>query len=157
MTSETSSQSQQPITDKDSAASFADMLQGLIVSLTEHLRRETRAVYEGSFSHASVDQHAKSELMFAYRTALNTLHANKDIVSRYVPVKLDELRRLNEEFQSELQKNLATVSTAKAVSEGLLSRLAEQVSSNRQPKTYGASGTMTVASRAAAISVDRAL
>jgi hypothetical protein len=72
-------------------------------------------------------------------------------------VKLDELRRLNDEFQAELQKNLATVSTAKAVSEHLLSRLSDQVSGSRQPKTYGASGTMTRTGQAAAISVDRAL
>jgi hypothetical protein len=72
--------------------------------------------------------------MFAYRSALQHLQAHKEIISRYVPVKLDELRRLNEEFQAELQKNLATVSTAKAVSEHLLSRLSDQVSATANPK-----------------------
>jgi hypothetical protein len=145
------------ITDRESAASFAEGLHGLMISLTQHLRRETQTLREGAFSKSSVDHDTKSELMFAYRSALGHLQAHKDIISRHVPVKLDELRRLNEEFQAELQKNLATVSTAKAVSEHLLTRLSDQVSAGRQPKTYGASGTMTSGGPAAAISVDRAL
>jgi hypothetical protein len=146
-----------PITDRDSAASFAERLHGLMIALTQHLRRETEALRDGALTRTTIDHDTKSELMFAYRSALQHLQAHKEIISRYVPVKLDELRRLNDEFQAELQKNLATVSTAKAVSEHLLSRLSDQVSGSRQPKTYGASGTMTRTGQAAAISVDRAL
>ncbi|MFN3169664.1 MAG: hypothetical protein ACE37E_03125 [Hyphomicrobiales bacterium] len=146
-----------PITDRESAANFAERLHGLMIALTQHLRRETKALRDGAFSKDATDQDTKNELMFAYRSALGHLQAHKDIISRHVPVKLDELRRLNEEFQAELQKNLATVSTAKAVSEHLLTRLSDKVSAGRQPKTYGASGTMTSGGQAAAISVDRAL
>lgn len=146
-----------PITDRDSAASFAERLHGLMVALTQHLRRETEALRDGAFSKTDVDHETKSELMFAYRSALGHLQAHKDLMSRYVPVKLDELRRLNDEFQAELQKNLVTVSTAKAVSEHLLTRLSDRVSANQKPKTYGASGAITTSGSSAAISVDRAL
>ncbi|MFK7791359.1 MAG: hypothetical protein AB8B88_01690 [Devosiaceae bacterium] len=146
-----------PINDRDTASQFADHLHGLLISLTQHLHRETEVLREGVYTALSVDHDTKNDLMFAYRTALGLLQQHKDLISRHVPVKLDDLRRLNETFQLELQKNLATVSTAKAVSEHLLSRLADQVSANSRPKTYGASGTMMRGGQAAAISVDRAL
>ena len=145
------------IEDRESATRFTDQLLGLMISLTQHLQRETNDLTTGAYTRASVDYETKSDLVYAYRTALGQLQAHKDVLSRFVPVKLEELRRLHEDFQSELQRNLATVSTAKAVSEHLLTQLADQVSGRRQPKTYGASGTMNRAPKAAAISVDRDL
>lgn len=145
------------IIDRDSATRFTEQLHGLMVSLTQHLQRETDELKSGTYTHAALDHETKSDLVHAYRTALGQLQTHKKVLVRFVPVKLDELRQLNEAFQSELQKNLATVSTAKAVSEHLLTQLAEQVSTDRQPKTYGASGTMNRRAKAAAISVDRAL
>lgn len=147
----------QPITDRESAQSFAEHLHGLLVALTQHLRRETEGLRQGVYAKLAVDQETKSDLLYTYRTSLSVLQTHKDLISRHVPVKLEEVRRLHEAFQVELQKNLATVSTAKAVSEQLLSRLADQVSANKRPKTYGASGTINSGGAAAAISVDRAL
>ena len=145
------------IDDKDGAVRFAEQLHGLMIALTQLLRRETGALRLGSYTDALAQQDTKAELLFAYRKALADLQANRAAVSRFVPVKLDELRRLNETFQAELQKNLATVSTAKAISEQLLTRLSDKVSAARQPKTYGASGIMNRPTRTAAISIDRAL
>jgi hypothetical protein len=146
-----------PITDRESAVGFAEHLHGLLVALTQHLRRETNAMRSGVYSGIAVDQETKSDLLFAYRSGLGLLKTHQGLISRHVPVKIDELRRLHEVFQTELQKNLATVSTAKAVSEQLLARLADQVSANRRPKTYGATGAMNGGGSSAAISVDRAL
>ncbi len=145
------------IVTKEAAVQFAERLHGLLVSLTQHLALETEALKAGTWSRLSFDQDTKSELLHAYRDAHKRLQANQDAISRFVPVKLDTLRRLHEAFQQELQRNLATVSTAKAVSEHLLSRLAEQVSGQNQPKTYSAGGTMTKHAKAAALSVDRSL
>ena len=145
------------IDDRESATRFTEQLHGLMVSLTQYLQRETRELKAGAFTSAALDHETKSDLVYAYRTALTQLRTNKKVLTRFVPEKLEKLSGLNEAFQAELQKNLATVSTAKAVSEHLLTQLAEQVSTDRQPKTYGASGTMNRAPKAAAISVDRAL
>lgn len=145
------------IHDRESANSFAEQLHGLMVSLTSHLRRETAALREGAYTEGLADHETKSELVFAYRDALAHLQQHKDALSRFVPVKLEELRKLNTAFQAELQVNLAAVSTAKAVSEQLLTRLADQVQARQRPKTYGASGMISQAKGMAAISVDRAL
>lgn len=148
---------QMVIHDHDTASSFAEQLHGLMLSLTAHLRRETKALRNGAYTEGLADHETKSELVFAYRDALANLQKYKDALSRFVPVKLEELRKLNTAFQAELQVNLAAVSTAKAVSEQLLTRLADQVQARQRPKTYGASGTMTRAKGMSAISVDRAL
>lgn len=145
------------IHDRETANSFAEQLHGLMVALTSHLRRETAALRNGAYTDGLADHETKSELVFAYRDALANLQEHKDALSRFVPVKLEELRKLNTAFQAELQINLAAVSTAKAVSEQLLSRLADQVQARQRPKTYGASGTISQAKGMAAISVDRAL
>lgn len=145
------------IHDRDTASHFAEQLHGLMISLTSHLRRETKALRDGAYTAGLADHETKAELVFAYRDALANLQKHKDVLSRFVPVKLDELRKLNTAFQAELQINLAAVSTAKAVSEMLLTRLADKVQARQRPKTYGASGTLTRAKGMSAISVDRAL
>lgn len=145
------------IHDRDTASRFAEQLHGLMISLTSHLHRETKALRAGAYTEGLADHETKAELVFAYRDALANLQNHKDVLSRFVPVKLEELRKLNTAFQAELQVNLAAVSTAKAVSEQLLTRLADQVQARQRPKTYGASGTMTRAKGMSAISVDRAL
>lgn len=145
------------IHDRDTASQFAEQLHGLMISLTSHLHRETKALRNGAYTAGLADHETKAELVFAYRDALTNLQKHKDVLSRFVPVKLEELRKLNATFQAELQLNLAAVSTAKAVSEQLLTRLADQVQARQRPKTYGASGTMTRAKGMAAITVDRAL
>lgn len=144
------------IIDRDTASAFTDQLQGLLMALTSHLKRETNALRTGSISTA-VDHETKASLFHDYHAALKHLQANKDAVSRFAPVKVDELRRTNETFQNELQKNLASVTTAKAISEHLLTRLAESASTTRRPKTYTAGGTVAQPGQAAAISYDRAL
>lgn len=145
------------IHDRETASQFAEQLHGLMVALTSHLHRETKALRSGNYTDGLSDHETKADLVFAYRDALANLQQHKDVLSRFVPVKLDELRKLNAAFQAELQVNLAAVSTAKAVSEQLLTRLADQVQARQRPKTYGASGTMTRAQGMSAISVDRAL
>jgi hypothetical protein len=145
------------LSDRQSAQGFAEQVHGLLVALTSHLARETEALRRGAYASGVSDPDTKAELVFAYRDALQTLQANAAVLSRFVPVKLDELRRLNASFQAELQINLAAVSTARAVSEQLLNRLADQVTSARRPKTYGANGAMTRPPGAAALAVDKAL
>lgn len=146
-----------PITDRETAQQFTEALHGLMINLTQHMRRETEALKAGDYSTGLTDAETKADLVHTYRTSLAHLKANKDSLSRFVPVKLDELRRLNASFQSELQVNLAAVTTAKAVSEQLLTRLADKVSAGNRPKTYNASGSMTPTSKGAALAVDRAL
>ena len=146
-----------PIASREEAIAFAEQLHGLLDAMTSHLQRETTALKAGTLTSEQIDHETKSALLFDYRAALARLRDNKDVVSRFAPVKIDELRRVNEVFQGELQKNLASITTAKAISEHLLNRLADHASANRQPKTYGAAGTMTRPAKPAALSVDRAL
>lgn len=145
------------INDRDSAIAFSERLKGLLISLTSHLQRETLALRAGQYAQGVADHETKADLIFAYRDALKQVKDHQGQLARFIPVKIDELRRLNETFQAELQVNLAAVSTAKAVSELLLTRLADQVSASKRPKTYGANGTMSARANTAAISVDRAL
>ena len=146
-----------PITDRETAQQFTDALHALMTGLTGHMRRETEALKAGDYAGGLSDAEAKADLVHAYRAALAHLKANKDALARFAPVKLVELRRLNTSFQSELQVNLAAVTTAKAVSEQLLTRLSDKVSAGKRPKTYNASGSMAQGRQGMPLAVDRAL
>lgn len=146
-----------PITDRETAQQFTEALHGLMINLTQHMRRETEALKAGNYANGLDDPETKADLVHTYRTALAHLKENRETLARFVPVKLDELRHLNTSFQSELQVNLAAVTTAKAVSEQLLTRLSDKLSAKNRPKTYGANGAMTQAYKSAAVAVDRAL
>lgn len=145
------------ITDRAQASDFAEKLYGLIVSLMQVLDRETEAIHKGAYGKGHLIDDAKSDLMLAYRHALQDVQANRDTLSRFVPVRLDDLRKLNAQFQHTLQRNLAAVSTAKAISEQLLSRLAKQAATTKTPKSYGANGAMCRPRQTSSLTIDRSL
>lgn len=146
-----------PLSDRASAAAFAEQVHGLLVALTQNLRRETEALRRGAYVDGLGDAETRAELVHAYRQAFETLRANAQSLSRFIPVKLDELRRLHAEFQKELQRNLAALATARSISEQLLGRLAEQAAAASRPRTYGADAMMSRRSGPATLSVDRSL
>ncbi|MBV6657919.1 MAG: hypothetical protein KI785_09145 [Devosiaceae bacterium] len=145
------------LTNKEAALAFVGQLQGLMQSLSRHVKRETEALRQGAYGDGLADLESKSELFRSYHAGLERLRANASHLSRFAPVQLDELRKLNAAFQEDVKLNLAAVATARGVSEQLLTRLAARASETRKPKTYAANGAMAYQPQAAAVSVDRAL
>lgn len=145
------------IGDQQQAADFGEGLHGLMLSLAKRLETETTELKAGRFAVGTFDIESKSNLIFRYRQALANVEANATSLSRFIPVKLDELRRLNTRLQDALQVNLAAVATAQGMSEQLLGKLAAKASAHKRPKTYGATGLVAKTPPASAMALDRAL
>ena len=132
---------------------------GILDRLVAVVGEETRLVRAAKVVAATQLQEIKAELARQYVVALEVLRANAAIVGRHAPVLIDQLRRRHEQFQSELQVNMAVLATARSVSETLVRGVAEEVASRNAPKTYGAAGVITGATRSAArpIAISRSL
>jgi len=123
---------------------------GILDRLVAIVGEETRLIRSAKVVASTQLHDAKAELSRQYVIALEVLRANAAIVSRHAPVLVDQLRRRHEQFQSELQVNMAVLATARSVSETLVRGVAEEVAQRNMPKTYGAAGLMTGTARSAA-------
>jgi len=132
---------------------------GILDRLVAVVGEETRLIRTAKVVAATQLHEIKLELARQYAMALDVLRANAAIVGRYAPVLVDQLRRRHEQFQSDLQLNMAVLATARSVSETLVRGVADEVASRNAPKTYGAAGVISGTARSASrpIAVSRTL
>lgn len=132
---------------------------GILDRLVVVVGEETRLVRASRIVAATQLHDDKAELSRQYALALETLRSNAAAVSRHAPVQIDQLRRRHEAFQAEVQVNMAVLATARSVSETLVRGVADEISRQNVPKTYGAAGVVSQTSRSAArpIAVSRSL
>ena len=75
------------------------------------------------------------------------------------PAMVEAMKVRHEQFATQMAENLRVIATARAVTEELLTDVANAMSAKERPKTYGASGTMSSqpAAPATGVSINRAL
>lgn len=78
----------------------------------------------------------KNEAAQHYSRCLEVLKGNAIAIGRFRPEGLELLKKRHEVFSEAMALNMAVVSTARTVSEGLLRDLADVVGKNASPKTY---------------------
>jgi hypothetical protein len=132
---------------------------GILDRLAPLVAEETRLIRASKVFAATALQETKAELARQYAVALDAFRTNAAAVSRFVPVLVDQLRRRHEQFQSEVQVNMAVLATARSVSETLVRGVAEEVAIRNAPTTYGSAGRVSGIARSAAkpIAVSRSL
>lgn len=118
------------------AAHLNDVMDGLL-KLLDH---ETSLVRAGKLSEASKLEQAKSELARLYITDTALLKANVPFLKSFQPDLLTALRQQHERFQALLQVNLTVLATVHAVSEGIIRGVCSELTRQRAPQTYGATG-----------------
>jgi hypothetical protein len=101
---------------------------------------ETAALGAGDLTAALALGDDKAAAARRYGLAVEAVKANAVAIARFRPPSLDTLRRHHETFAEQLDLNMAVLSTARAVSEGLLRELAADVAQARAPQGYGATG-----------------
>ena len=72
---------------------------------------------------------------------------------------VEAMKVRHEQFATQMAENLRVIATARAVTEELLTDVANAMSARERPRTYGASGTMAGQPPVAAtgVSINRAL
>ena len=129
-----------PITSKADAERAVDDLTELFAGLSALLQRETLLVRAGKVRGAAEIEPAKKDLAGRFYAASERIKAHTKFVIQAVPNRCTTLKSAQEELRTVLQKNMAVLATAHAVSEGIVRRLSGQLAKKSSPQVYGATG-----------------
>jgi hypothetical protein len=125
--------------EAEAAAAMAEIGK-LMTELSGIVEQETALVRAGRLTLAAPVADRKSELAHAFVTQVSRVRASTRYLARTTPQLLDALRRQHERFRTELQANLTVLATARAVSEGILRGVSNELARRSTVQTYGSSG-----------------
>jgi hypothetical protein len=111
--------------------------------LASLLADETALLRAGKLKQAGLLQPDKADLARRYLIAVETIKANRLAVKSYCKPDLEFLQSHHEQFAAGLQTNMSVLSTAKAVTEGLVQEIAAMETRAAAPQGYGATGAST--------------
>jgi hypothetical protein len=131
----------------------------LMTELCEIVEEETALVRKGRLTSAARVAQRKGDLARAFVGHATRVRASTRFLSRHTPQLLEMLRQQHEEFRTRLQINLTVLATARAVSEGILRGVSNELARRSSVQTYGASGRRREAGRnaGAPIALSRSL
>ena len=126
----------------DAAEAVAVMIETseLMTALCEIVETETNLVRAGRVAASAKVAERKSELARAFMHNAARMRAGTRHVAHAPPPLLDILRRQHERLCNKLQINLTVLATARAVSEGILRGVSNELAKRSAVQTYGASG-----------------
>lgn len=113
-------------------------LAGAMADLVAVLDAETRLVEAGRIREGLAEETRKSGLSGAYILKLQHAKANVVALARFAPDRLRAFRNAQAEFERVVDRNQTVIATARAVSEGLIKSLAEEMERQSRPQGYGA-------------------
>jgi hypothetical protein len=147
------------IASEGEAAAVMAEIGKLMAELCDIVEEETTLVRCGRLTSATKVAQRKAELARAFVDHASRVRASTRFLARATPKLLDALRRQHEQFRTKLQINLTVLATARAVSEGILRGVANELARRSSVQTYGASGRQQVTGRRAAapIALSRSL
>jgi hypothetical protein len=128
------------ITNEAEAAAVLIEIRRLMGELCDIVEEETALVRAGHLTAAASVAERKSELAGAFMARALRVQASVRYLARATPQLLDELRAQHEVFRAALQINLTVLATARAVSEGILRGVSNELARRSTVNTYGASG-----------------
>ena len=137
----------EPVTEPDRVVASKTEADRLLAELSETmdgmvslLEAETKLVRASKLREAARLQPEKAKLARRYLDGMAALKANAGYLKETIPERVERLRQRHESFREKLQANLATLSTAKAVSEDLVRSVAVELGARDAPEVYGADG-----------------
>lgn len=141
------------------AAAVMIEISKLMTELCEIVEAETDLVRAGRVAAAAKAAERKGELARAFMRNAARMHAGGGYLASAAPALLDALRRQHEHLCAKLHVNLTVLATARAVSEGILRGVSNQLAKRSTVQTYGASGRhhITAVHPAVPIAVSRSL
>ena len=136
--------------DAGEAERLVSAILATMAALEKLLDEETGLMRDGRIADALASERAKNELTGTYLKQLETLKANAIALARFAPGALESLKASHKRFAGVIETNQAVLATARAVSEGLIRSLSEEVNAKTRPSTYGGNRQLTPAGAPAA-------
>lgn len=149
----------QPIRTEEEARALLVEFETAMAELLATVEEETALVKAGRLFAATDLTGRKTEQLGRYLQARTRLKLHFSTMSRLVPETSDRLRDIHLAGQEALRANLAVLSIAREVAEGIIRNVSVTVGRASAPKTYGRNAVMPPVRLASArgISVDRRL
>jgi flagellar biosynthesis/type III secretory pathway chaperone len=123
------------------------------------LNEETVLLRSGRLREANELTSEKTRLAQDYMGFARSVQRELPRLKVEAPAMVEAMKVRHEQFATQMAENLRVIATAKAVTEDLLTDVANAMNASQRPKTYGAGGTMTGQPPTAAtgVSINRAL
>ncbi|GGB37333.1 hypothetical protein GCM10011316_06810 [Roseibium aquae] len=143
---------------KSEAEAFCFALVRTMEQLLDVIERETALVRDGQLTKSGELQPEKAKLIHEYTRGMMCAKDNAVALGNLAPAAVQALRRSHGEFQPVLRINLAVLSTAREVTNDILSTVAKAVNAKQHTTTYGPKGQSPAGPSAAhGIAVNRSL
>lgn len=127
--------------------------------LVEILNQETVLLRAGRMRDAGELTAEKTRLAQDYMGFARSVQRELPRLRIEAPAMVEAMKVRHEQFATQMAENLRVIATARAVTEDLLTDVANAMSATQRPKTYGASGTISEQppTPATGVSINRAL
>jgi hypothetical protein len=116
--------------------------EGTLRALVEVMNQETTLLRAGRHREAGVLSADKTRLAQDYVSYSRAVQRQIDRLKAEAPDDVGMLRLGHERLATQMAENLKVIATARAVTEDLLTDVAQPVARATKPKTYGAAGQM---------------
>lgn len=128
------------ILSQEGAAALVETALAALDILEPLIMEETALLREGLMRDALKLSAEKAGAAANYTRALEALKGNAIVIGRFSPDGLALLRLRHEKFSELLAYNMAVLTTARSVSEGIIREVSSEVASRANPVGYGANG-----------------
>ena len=132
---------------REDAERFVAAFAGTMTRLEGVLAEETAHLAAGRIREGLAREAEKSELAAGYLQGLEHAKANAVALARFAPAAVAALRGAHERFRAAVVANQAVVATARAVSEGLVKSVADEVARQARPRGYGSASPVNAPAR----------
>ncbi len=126
------------LSSRDEAIRFVEAFVGAIVALEGVLNEETAHLAAGRIRQGLAQEARKTELAGSYLQGLEVIRANGVALARFAPDAVLRLKEAQTALRGAIGRNQAVLATARAVSEGLIRAVADEVGRQSRPAGYGA-------------------
>lgn len=145
--------------DNAPAHELCTRAEAALTALADIMNRETGLLRNGHYKEAMALTAEKTRLAQAYAGLSRTVQRELPRLTAEAPEALKALRGGHERLATQMAENLRVLATAKSVTEDLLTDVAQSVSSQTKPQTYGASGQIDTSGgqSSSGLAINRAL
>lgn len=141
------------------AAELCTLATGTLESLVMILNKETTLLRAGRTREAGELTAEKTRLAQDYMGLARSVQRQAARLKAEAPQYVEALFARHEMLATQMAENLRVIASARALTEDLLTDVAQAISAKARPKTYGANGALTgqPPQAASGVSINRAL
>jgi hypothetical protein len=132
--------------------------EGTLMALVGIMNKETMLLRAGRHREATSLTADKTRLAQDYVSYSRAVQRQLERLKAEAPDDIGLLKMGHEQLATQMAENLKVIAVARAVTEDLLTDVAEQITRATRPKTYGAGGELnSVAPASSGLALNRAL